>query len=202
MKRLVSMGIYGGTELTFTVPSGTRAVLSGLLLAEGATCVTVKVSRDSVLMLDALSTPMPSLEHLYVEGPLPPPIVHADHLERYPGIAAAVEGAILPVLRICPRLRVLDFQGVRYDVDWTGLERAPRLQRLKLWAFEDLSHPIVFPPNCAVDLLGLVTWYRRDPARTADHLRRALGEEGDRRRLTWTLGFYDPGFETLKKVLV
>jgi hypothetical protein len=115
-------------EKVLVVPTGHAPVLMSTLLNKESEnkelrCITVKVPNGCVLMLDA--HPISTLTHLFIEGPMPPPVIHADYLDQGQHVInAVVAGPILPILQSCPCLRVLDFQGLSYGVDWSGLESA------------------------------------------------------------------------------
>jgi hypothetical protein len=156
------------------------------------TCITIKVPNECVLMLDAHSS-FPTVTHLFIEGPMPPPVHHADHSIN--NIHAVVTGPILAIIQNYPRLRVLDFRALNYDVDWSGLESAQHLERLKLWSYENIERPMMLPPNCSLDLFGLITWYRRDPHRTIEYILHALCK--CRKPVEWSIGYHDPAHVSL-----
>ena len=185
------------SEMVVVVPTGHDGpVLFSTLFNEecaqrGTRCITVRVPDGCTLMLDAY--PIPTVTHLFIEGPTPPPVIHADHFQggrtRTMPAMPAVSGPILPILQSYPRLRVLELQGLSYDVDWSGLE-ASKLTNLKLWSYENVDRPLLLPPCCALDLYGLVSWYRRNPDVTREYLLRAVS--GCHKPLNWSIGYYDP----------
>ncbi len=185
-------------ELVVVVPT-THASMSTLLdnderYHDAIGCITVKVPSGCTLMLDALPIPNQTVTHLYIEGPMPPPIIVADYADygdqdRHV-ISATVVGPILPILISFPHLVTLDFQALSYDVDWAGLERASRIKHLRLWSYENVHRPLLLPPDCALDLHGFVTKYRKDADSTLGYLLHALSKCG--KPLIWRIGYYDP----------
>ena len=197
------------SEVVVVVPKGHDGpVLFSTLFNEeraprGTRCITVRVPDGCTLMLNAY--PIPTVTHLFIEGSTLPPVIHADHFQgdrtrtmpMHPmPPTPAVSGPILPILQSYPRLRVLELQGLSYDVDWSGLE-ASRLTNLKLWSYENVDRPLLLPPCCALDLYGLVSWYRRNPDVTREFLLQAVS--GCHEPLNWSVGYYDPAHVSLLK---
>jgi hypothetical protein len=176
-------------ELVVVVPHVRVPISTLLKYDEAIKCITVKVPGGCTLLLDALAIPIPTVTHLFIEGPMPPPVIHADHLDQ-DEITATVVGPILTILLGLPHLVTLDCQALRYDIDWAGLERASQIQHLKLWSYENVHRPLLLPPSCTLDLYGLVSWYRHDADRTLRYLMHALSKCD--KPPTWSIGYYDP----------
>jgi hypothetical protein len=176
-------------ELSVVVPHGTSHVPISTLFNTDChhKCITVKVPSGCTLLLDALPDNITTTTHLFIEGPMPPPVFHAD---RHHVITATVVGPILPILLSLPNLVTLDFQAMSYDIDWAGLERASQIQHLKLWSYENVHRPLLLPPSCTLDLHGLVSWYRHDADRTLRYLIHAISK-CDKPPI-WSIGYYDP----------
>lgn len=198
------------SELVLVVPMGhADHVLFSTLFSKNydekeLRCITVKVPNGCVLMLDALtSKPNPAVTHLFIEGPMPPSVIHVDHLldqGRQHVKHAKVAGPILPILQSYPNLRVLDFQGLSYDVDWSSLDVASQLINLKLWSYENINRPLLLPPDCALDLYGLVSWYQSDSHLTCRYLQHALSKCC--KPLVWSIGYHDPVHKSLLQSII
>lgn len=165
----------------------------------------VSLSDGATLVLDPVSTALPNVAWVSIEGSTPPSCAarpwHATTREMVP--KERLTGAIACLLRAAPNIKRLRVRCVTYDVDWAGLDGAEELRHVRLWHYHAIQRPVVFPPHCTVDFDGLTPEYVTRPEETGRFLVNALRRPGVSFR--WQLTYYDPAksaiFDSVKREL-